>query len=158
MCRRAEKAGCRRSQAGHRYFTLSDEEARRRGTQKTVLERKAPPTFDVLIEIQDRQRMIVHHKVAEAVDSLLRGWTLSPEIRYVSSENEVHIESVENRERPGRIGQSRQGQDGSRRRQTGRRRDERAAALAETLDGGAWGPLGECAGCASIPEKGWPLP
>ena len=59
--------------------TLSDEEARRRGTQKTVLERKAPPTFDVLIEIQERQRMIVHHKVAEAVDSLLRGWTLSPE-------------------------------------------------------------------------------
>ena len=58
--------------------TLSDEEARRRGTQKTVLERKAPPTFDVLIEIQERQRMIVHHKVADAVDSLLRGWTLSP--------------------------------------------------------------------------------
>ncbi len=123
--------------------TLSDEEARRRGTQKTVLERKAPPTFDVLIEIQDRQRMIVHHKVAEAVDSLLRGWTLSPEIRYVSSENEVHIESVENRERPGRIGQSRQGQDGNRRRQTGRRRDERAAALAETLDGSAQGGNGE---------------
>ena len=41
--------------------TLSDEEARRRGTQKTVLERRAPPTFDVLVEIQDRQTFAVHH-------------------------------------------------------------------------------------------------
>ena len=95
--------------------TLSDEEARRRGTQKTVLERKAPPTFDVLIEIQERQRMIVHHKVAEAVDSLLRGWTLSPEIRYVDSGNHVHIESVEGQERPGRIGRSRQDAENRRR-------------------------------------------
>ena len=116
--------------------TLSDEEARRRGTQKTVLERKAPPTFDVLIEIQERQRMIVHHKVSEAVDSLLRGWTLSPEIRYVNSDLEVHIESVESLGSPGRIGQSRQGPEGSRRRQSTRRRDERAPQVAETLDGG----------------------
>ena len=121
--------------------TLSDEEARRRGTQKTVLERKAPPTFDVLIEIQERQRMIVHHKVAEAVDSLLRGWTLSPETRYVNSENQVHIESVENQERPGRIGQSRQGPEssgGGRRRQRGKRAEERGAQMAQDMtDGGA---------------------
>jgi stage III sporulation protein SpoIIIAA len=71
--------------------TLSDEEARRRGTQKTVLERKAPPTFDVLIEIQDRQNMTVHHDVGEAVDALLRGWTLTPEGRHVDQENQVHI-------------------------------------------------------------------
>ncbi len=74
--------------------TLSDEEARRRGTQKTVLERKAPPTFEVLIEIQDRQRMAVHHNVAEAVDALLRGWTLTPEIRYVDEDGQVHIENA----------------------------------------------------------------
>ncbi len=115
--------------------TLSDEEARRRGTQKTVLERKAPPTFDVLIEIQERQRMIVHHKVAEAVDSLLRGWTLSPEIRYVNSNNQVRIENVESQERPGRIGQSRQGPETPRRRQRGGKRDERAAQIASSLDG-----------------------
>jgi hypothetical protein len=42
---------------GIQAVTLSDEEARRRGTQKTVLERKAPPTFDVLIEIQDQDRL-----------------------------------------------------------------------------------------------------
>jgi stage III sporulation protein SpoIIIAA len=70
--------------------TLSDEEARRRGTQKTVLERKAPPTFEVLIEIQDRQNMTVHHDVAEAVDALLRGWTLTPEQRYIDKDQKVH--------------------------------------------------------------------
>jgi stage III sporulation protein SpoIIIAA len=74
--------------------TLSDEEARRSGTQKTVLERKAPPTFEVLIEIQDRQHMIVHHDVAEAVDSLLRGWTLTPEVRYLDQNQQVQRKQV----------------------------------------------------------------
>ena len=114
--------------------TLSDEEARRRGTQKTVLERKAPPTFDVLIEIQERQRMIVHHKVAEAVDALLRGWTLSPEIRYVNGDSQLHIESVESQEKSGRIGHSRSGPDAPRRRQPARRRAERAAQMTGSLD------------------------
>ena len=66
---------------GIESVTLSDEEARRRGTQKTVLERRAPPTFDVLIEIQNRERVAVHSDVAAAVDSLLRGYPLPPEIR-----------------------------------------------------------------------------
>ena len=57
---------------GIQSVTLSDEEARRRGTQKSILERKAPPTFDVLIEIQDRDRLIVHHDVSAAVDAVLR--------------------------------------------------------------------------------------
>jgi stage III sporulation protein SpoIIIAA len=61
--------------------TLSDEEARRRGTRKTVLERKAPPTFDVLIEIQDRDRLAIHQNVGEVVDALLRGYTPQPEVR-----------------------------------------------------------------------------
>ncbi len=77
---------------GVESVTLSDEEARRRGTQKTVLERRAPPTFDVLIEIKDRDRLVVHHDVAEAVDALLRGKPLSPEIRYRDAEGKVHIE------------------------------------------------------------------
>ncbi len=124
--------------------TLSDEEARRRGTQKTVLERKAPPTFDVLIEIQERQRMIVHHKVADAVDSLLRGWTLSPEIRYVNSDNQVHVESVESQERPGRIGRSRQGpESGGRRRQRGKRGEDRANQLAQNFADPAAQPNGD---------------
>ncbi|MBV8601118.1 MAG: AAA family ATPase, partial [Candidatus Eremiobacteraeota bacterium] len=61
--------------------TLSDEEARRRGTRKTVLERKAPPTFDVLIEIVDRGRLAIHANVADVVDALLRGYSPQPEIR-----------------------------------------------------------------------------
>jgi len=66
---------------GIESVTLSDEEARRRGTQKTVLERRSPPTFDVLIEIQNRDRLAVHADVAAAVDSLLRGYPLPPEVR-----------------------------------------------------------------------------
>jgi len=61
--------------------TLSDEEARRRGTRKTVLERKAPPTFDVLIEINDRNRLSIYQSVADTVDSLLRGYHPQPEVR-----------------------------------------------------------------------------
>jgi hypothetical protein len=62
--------------------TLGDEEARRRGTQKTVLERKAPPTFDVLVEIVERDSVIVHRSVAETVDAILRGHMVPPEARY----------------------------------------------------------------------------
>src|SRR5436305_859603 len=58
---------------GIQSVTLSDEEARRRGTQKSILERKAPPTFDILVEIQDRNKVAVHNDVAAAVDSFLRG-------------------------------------------------------------------------------------
>jgi len=61
--------------------TLSDEEARRRGTRKTVLERKAPPTFDVLIEINDRNRLSIYRDVGETVDALLRGYHPQPEVR-----------------------------------------------------------------------------
>ena len=79
---------------GIESVTLSDEEARRRGTQKSVLERKAPPTFDVLIEIQGRQRMIVHHDVAAAVDALLRGRVLTPELRYLGEDGLIHVEKA----------------------------------------------------------------
>jgi hypothetical protein len=78
---------------GIESVTLSDEEARRRGTQKSILERRAPPTFDVLIEILDRQRMAVHHSVAAAVDALLRGRPLAPEIRYRDEGGQVRIET-----------------------------------------------------------------
>ncbi|MCA1587707.1 MAG: AAA family ATPase [Chloroflexi bacterium] len=67
---------------GIQPVTLGDEEARRRGTQKTVLERKAPPTFDVLVEIVERDNVIVHRSVAETVDAILRGHMVPPEARY----------------------------------------------------------------------------
>ncbi len=69
--------------------TLGDEEARRRGTQKTVLERKAPPTFDVLVEIVERDSVIVHRSVAETVDAILRGHMVPPEARYRDDGGEV---------------------------------------------------------------------
>ncbi|MFM2105289.1 MAG: hypothetical protein RL338_321 [Chloroflexota bacterium] len=74
---------------GIQSVTLGDEEARRRRSQKSVLERKAPPTFDVVIEIQDRDRVIVHADVAETVDSLLRGEPEAPELRWRDEEG-VH--------------------------------------------------------------------
>jgi hypothetical protein len=95
---------------GVESVTLSDEEARRRGTQKTILERRAPPTFDVLIEIQDRQRLLTHPSVAESVDGLLRGRPLQAELRYRDPDGEIHKEhatppSLEEREsgRPGAV-------------------------------------------------------
>jgi stage III sporulation protein SpoIIIAA len=77
---------------GIESVTLSDEEARRRGTQKTVLERRAPPTFDVLIELQDRSTMMVHEDVEIAVDSLLRGRPVLPEVRRRNEQGEIVIE------------------------------------------------------------------
>ena len=79
---------------GIQAVTLSDEEARRRGTQKTVLERRAPPTFDVLIEIIERDRMAVHPDVAASVDALVRSMPLQPEVRFRSPEGEVVIEQA----------------------------------------------------------------
>jgi len=77
---------------GIESVTLSDEEARRRGTQKTVLERRAPATFDVLVEIQERNRIAVQSDVSAAVDALLRGYPLPPEIRYRDDENKIHTQ------------------------------------------------------------------
>jgi stage III sporulation protein SpoIIIAA len=79
---------------GIESVTLSDEEARRRGTQKTVLERRSPPTFDVLIEIQTRDRLAIHHDVGDAVDSLLRGNPIPPEIRSRDAEGQIQIEQA----------------------------------------------------------------
>ncbi len=67
---------------GIQTVTLSDEEARRRGTQKSVLERKAPPTFDVLVEIRERDKVTVHMPLDETVDEALRGRIKPPQLRY----------------------------------------------------------------------------
>jgi stage III sporulation protein SpoIIIAA len=83
---------------GIQTVTLGDEEARRRRTQKSVLERKAPPTFDVVVEIQDRDRVTVHPDVAETVDSVLRGDPLAPELRW---RDEGGVHKTQSRPRPG---------------------------------------------------------
>lgn len=76
---------------GIQAVTLSDDEAKRRGTQKTVLERKAPPTFDVLIEIIEMDKLAIHHDVANIVDKMLRGVPPRPEVRVRNVKGEVEV-------------------------------------------------------------------
>ncbi len=79
---------------GIESVTLSDEEARRRGTQKTVLERRSPPTFDVLIELQNRNRLVVHADVSASIDALLRGRALAPEARWRDEGGQIRKEKA----------------------------------------------------------------
>ena len=82
---------------GIQSVTLGDEEARRRRTQKSVLERKAPPTFDVIVEIQDRERVMVHADVSETVDAMLRGDPVAAEQRW---KDEAGVHKSQSRPRP----------------------------------------------------------
>lgn len=76
---------------GIQAVTLGDDEARRRASQKTVLERKAPPTFEIAVEMQERHRWVVHDSVADMVDTLLRGRQPTPQVRTVNNEGKVTI-------------------------------------------------------------------
>ena len=58
---------------GIQYVTLGDEEAKRRGSSKSILERKAPPTFDVAVELHDTNTWVIHDKVEQSVDYFLQG-------------------------------------------------------------------------------------
>ena len=60
---------------GIQYVTLGDEEAKRRGSSKSILERKAPPTFEIAIEIHDPKTWIIHENIENSVDLLLQGKT-----------------------------------------------------------------------------------
>ena len=74
---------------GIQSVTLGDEEARRRGTQKSILERKAPPTFPVVVELQSWDRVALHSDVAETVDSILRGYRTTAQIRELTPDGSV---------------------------------------------------------------------
>ena len=80
---------------GTQSVTLGDEEARRRHTQKSILERKAPPTFDVIVEILDFYRVSVHTDVEEAVDNILTHHPVRTDLRWVDSNDEIRSESVQ---------------------------------------------------------------
>jgi stage III sporulation protein SpoIIIAA len=84
---------------GVQVVTLSDEEARRRRTAKTVSERRALPTFDIVVEMVDRDEVIVHPDTAAAVDKLLRGVTPCGERREKAGDGQIHVREVE-AERP----------------------------------------------------------
>src|SRR6266566_2079572 len=79
---------------GVQTVTLGDEEARRRGTQKSVLERKAPPTFQTLVEIHAYQRVALYQDVAQTVDSILLGSPVAPEIRSRDASGELYVTSA----------------------------------------------------------------
>lgn len=76
---------------GIQYVTLSDDEAKRRGTQKSILERKAYPAFQIAIEINDQNCWIIHENVQNSVDWLLRGNYVFTQIRYIDPNQKVHI-------------------------------------------------------------------
>jgi stage III sporulation protein SpoIIIAA len=76
---------------GIQAVTLSDDEAKRRGTQKTVLERKAPPTFQVVIELLDYDKLAVHGNTQKTVDLMLRGVPPRPEVRVRTDSGDVEV-------------------------------------------------------------------
>jgi len=77
---------------GIQSVTLGDEEAKRRGTQKSILERKSPPTFDIVVEIQDRDKVAIHPDVSVVVDAILRGQPVATEVRWLDESGEIRIE------------------------------------------------------------------
>ena len=101
---------------GIESVTLGDEEARRRRTQKTVLERRASPTFDVLIEIQSHRRFAIHENVAEAVDALLAARPELPEIRERREDGGVDVHPKPTVKRPARSADGDARRDGAPRR------------------------------------------
>jgi len=105
---------------GIQSVTLSDEEARRRGTQKSILERKAPPTFNVMVEIVSRDEVAVHRDVAATVDMLLRASPVRSEVRKRIDDGEVQISTSEETRRDPTL-QSRQANGNG----NGERRDNR---------------------------------
>lgn len=80
---------------GIQSVTLSDEEACRRGTQKSILERKAPPTFAIMVELLGREEVAVHRDVAQTVDAILRSAPVRAEVRRRAPDGTLDIESPE---------------------------------------------------------------
>jgi stage III sporulation protein SpoIIIAA len=88
---------------GIQAVTLGDDEARRRASQKTVLERKAPPTFTIAVEMQERDRWVVHDSVADMVDNLLRGRQPTPQVRTVDEAGRVSIQKEVSAPKPSSV-------------------------------------------------------
>lgn len=78
---------------GIQYVTLSDDEAKRRGTQKSILERKAYPAFEIIIEINQQNSWTIHEDVKDSVDLFLRGNFSISQVRYFSSVEKITIKS-----------------------------------------------------------------
>lgn len=88
---------------GIQAVILGDEEAKRRGSQKTVLERKAPPTFEIVIEMLERQRWAIYEDVSQTVDLLLRGGKPNSSIRTVDDHGRIKVIQEKPEESPNNI-------------------------------------------------------
>ena len=84
---------------GIQYVTLGDEEAKRRGSSKSILERKAPPTFEVAVEIHDAKTWVIHENIEHSVDLLLQGQSLPLQERKLSNigNNIIQCELISNK-------------------------------------------------------------
>jgi len=80
---------------GIQTVTLGDEEAKRRGTQKSVLERTAPPTFDIVVEIKEWDKVAIHPDVGQTVDAVLRAQPPATETRWLDEAGEIRVEREE---------------------------------------------------------------
>jgi stage III sporulation protein SpoIIIAA len=78
---------------GIQYVTLSDDEAKRRGTQKSILERKAYPAFEIIIEINQQNSWTIHEDVKNSVDLLLRGNFIMGQTRQFSLAEKIKVKS-----------------------------------------------------------------
>jgi len=85
---------------GIQSVTLGDDEARRRRSQKTVLERAAEPTFPVAVEMHSRHRWAVHTDVATTVDQLLRGLPPRAQERELAADGAVRLVDRPEPQRP----------------------------------------------------------
>lgn len=83
---------------GLQAVTLGDDEAKKRGTQKTVLERRAPPTFEVVIEIQDKNTLAIRDNIEEVVDLMLRGSSPKAEVRRRDATGNIEVLQESDRE------------------------------------------------------------
>lgn len=119
---------------GIQSVTLSDEEARRRGTQKSILERKAPPTFNVMVEIVNRDEVIVHPDVASTVDALLRNAPVRSEHRIRREDGTIELTRSDDARRDPTAHR-----DGENRDREHRERPSQRIAVASAL-GGAGSP------------------
>nr|WDB00690.1 hypothetical protein CVCH_176 [Cavernulicola chilensis] len=80
---------------GLQYVTLSDEEAKRRRSQKSIIERKGPPTFDITIEMQTRDNWFIHEEVKESVDTILQGKILNLQSRHLNTEGKIYVKYIQ---------------------------------------------------------------
>lgn len=78
---------------GIQYVTLSDDEAKRRGTQKSILERKAYPAFEIIIEINTQTSWTIHEDVKNSVDLFLRGNFTLGQTRHFSLAEKIKVKS-----------------------------------------------------------------